>query len=642
MKKLIVEGFIKNTIIILILILISFKSYSQSLTDSVYYKRLYYLCKVWGHAKYYHTEIANGSVNWDDELLRAINGAKFAPTNEAFNDSLLVMLNNAGEMGTSTVPIPEVLDSLNNNSDLSWIQDSFCSNAVRSVLDTIMARFRPQSNVYVGNAWSTGNPTFDNDKLYYNSPQYPSEELRILALCRYWNIINYFFPYKYMIDQDWDTTLIEFIPLIVNASDALDFHLRIKQLLIRTDDGHAYMQSSTYSNWKGPSYPPFLVQNIENEVVVTKVVSNVTETNVGDVIREIDGIEINSYQDSMRNYTNGSNPFMIEHNINEMILFGDNGDFEVVLDDGVNTNTKTLKRDGSNFFDLNWGIANNYYWKDTIINDSCKYGIVNMALISIYNVEDMFNDLWDAHSIIFDLRGMTGMGMWYIINYIYADPIHITNATVPDIMYPGRLYWHYTTIGDGTTDPYQGNIIILINERTFSRGEYTCMGLEQFPEAIKIGSTTAGGDGNASHIYLPGHIDIYMTGLGIYYPDYRETQRVGISPHYEVRPTISGLRQGKDEVMNFALNCSIFGIDENYSIEKINLFPNPTKNTVNILAESNATISEVSIFCSSGKHLLNTRPENGLLDVSMLQPGIYIIRVIIGNERFVEKLVIYK
>ena len=555
---------------------------SQPVQDSVYYERLYYLCKVWGHAKYYHTEIANGSINWDDELLRAINGAKYAPTNEAFNDSLLVMLNNAGEMGTSIVPLPEVPDSLNNNSDLGWIQDSFFSDTVRSMLDTIMARFRPQSNVYVDEAWPGSYPKFDNDNLYYYSPQYPSEELRILALFRYWNIINYFFPYKYMIDQDWGSTLIEFIPLIVDASDALDYHLKIKQLLVRLDDGHAYMNSQTYSYWKGPSYPPFYVQNIENEVVVTKVISNVTEVNVGDVVREIDGIEINSYQDSMRNYTNGSNPFMIEHNINEMILWGDNGNFEVVLDDGVSIRTETLKRDGSNYFDLNQGLNNNYFWKDTIINDSCKFGMVNMAMISFYNAEDMMNELWDVNAIIFDLRISAGSGLWQIVNYIYTDPLHISNFGTPDIMYPGRLYWDYNTIGDGTTDPYQGNIIILINERTFSRGEYTCMGFEQFPGAIKIGSTTAGGDGDATPIYLPGNITVYMTALGVYYPDYRETQRVGISPHYEVRPTISGLRQGEDEVMNFALNCALFGVDEYHQALNIKAFPNPFTTTTTI------------------------------------------------------------
>lgn len=44
-----------------------------------------------------------------------------------------------------------------------------------------------------------------------------------------------------------------------------------------------------------------------------------------------------------------------------------------------------------------------------------------------------------------------------------------------------------------------------------------------------------------------------MTGLGIYYPDGRETQRIGIEPDIIVRPTIEGIREGRDEVMEKAL-----------------------------------------------------------------------------------------
>ena len=29
----------------------------------------------------------------------------------------------------------------------------------------------------------------------------------------YWNIINYFAPNRYIMDQPWDSTLVEFIPL---------------------------------------------------------------------------------------------------------------------------------------------------------------------------------------------------------------------------------------------------------------------------------------------------------------------------------------------------------------------------------------------------------------------------------------------
>ena len=44
-----------------------------------------------------------------------------------------------------------------------------------------------------------------------------------------------------------------------------------------------------------------------------------------------------------------------------------------------------------------------------------------------------------------------------------------------------------------------------------------------------------------------------MTGIGVYYPDGRETQRVGLAPDVAVRPTIAGLRAGRDELRDRAV-----------------------------------------------------------------------------------------
>ena len=44
-----------------------------------------------------------------------------------------------------------------------------------------------------------------------------------------------------------------------------------------------------------------------------------------------------------------------------------------------------------------------------------------------------------------------------------------------------------------------------------------------------------------------------MSGLGVYYPDGRETQRAGIKPDIYVEPTIEGIRAGKDEVLDRAV-----------------------------------------------------------------------------------------
>lgn len=40
-----------------------------------------------------------------------------------------------------------------------------------------------------------------------------------------------------------------------------------------------------------------------------------------------------------------------------------------------------------------------------------------------------------------------------------------------------------------------------------------------------------------------------ISGIGVYYADNRETQRVGIIPDVEVKPTLAGMRLNKDEQM---------------------------------------------------------------------------------------------
>jgi C-terminal processing protease CtpA/Prc len=79
------------------------------------------------------------------------------------------------------------------------------------------------------------------------------------------------------------------------------------------------------------------------------------------------------------------------------------------------------------------------------------------------------------------------------------------------------------------------------------------MALRAMPNAIVVGSTTAGADGDVSLIHLPGQLSTLISGLGVFYPDHRPTQRVGIVPDIVVMPTIQGIAAGRDEVLESAV-----------------------------------------------------------------------------------------
>ena len=100
---------------------------------------------------------------------------------------------------------------------------------------------------------------------------------------------------------------------------------------------------------------------------------------------------------------------------------------------------------------------------------------------------------------------------------------------------------------------YKGKVVIIVNEISQSSAEFHSMAYKVHPNAIVIGSTTAGADGNVSQIFLPGGISTMISGIGVYYPDGKETQRIGIVPDIEVKPTIQGIKEGRDELMEKAI-----------------------------------------------------------------------------------------
>ena len=73
------------------------------------------------------------------------------------------------------------------------------------------------------------------------------------------------------------------------------------------------------------------------------------------------------------------------------------------------------------------------------------------------------------------------------------------------------------------------------------------------PNAVEVGSATSGADVNVSKFYLPGGIETWISGIGVYYPDGSETQRIGIVPDVEVKPTVQGIRERRDEVLEKAI-----------------------------------------------------------------------------------------
>ena len=138
--------------------------------------------------------------------------------------------------------------------------------------------------------------------------------------------------------------------------------------------------------------------------------------------------------------------------------------------------------------------------------------------------------------------------------YLMPVPTEFVKFSAVDLTYPGLFnYTPILKVGENNKDYYKGKVVILVNEISQSQAEYTTMAFRQAPNATVIGSTTAGADGNVSQFYFPGNLRTMISGIGVYYPDGEETQRIGIVPDVEVKPTIQGVREERDELLEKAI-----------------------------------------------------------------------------------------
>ena len=68
-----------------------------------------------------------------------------------------------------------------------------------------------------------------------------------------------------------------------------------------------------------------------------------------------------------------------------------------------------------------------------------------------------------------------------------------------------------------------------------------------------IGTPTNGANGNVTNMVLPGNLFVSFTGQEVRHADGRRLQRVGVQPDITVKTTIAGIRAGRDEVLEAAI-----------------------------------------------------------------------------------------
>ena len=529
---------------------INFGTLTPQMTDN-----LALLAKVWGFAKYYHPAVGSGDYHWDYVLFKAMASMLNAQNIDERNTVLYALLYGLGDF--RTVRRLNIPDSKNVKMlpDLDWINDrkTFGDDLSKKLNEVKMAR-RGNTHHYIGlyiNQASKFRHEYDYPHISPDDDGY-----RMLALFRFWNMVQYFYPYKYRLKENWHDTLIEFIPKVAHANSS-NYKQVFTELVLRLGDPQTFIASESPDF--GNNAPPLQIRFVENKPVVTGItmVDLSVELAPGDVIVKINQKPVEDIMEQIRKKLESRYfmPNLIHYSIVTNILRTDD-DFILV----------EYQRDGRNFTANLRCYTSETLYENRIVNTLPGHELLNDDIgyfcppfFNNDKINEAMSEFSDTKGIVIDLRNPLTYNWAYVIaRFLTATPVYFSKKTKADIQIPGLFtYSNPQRIGVRNRRYYTGKIVVLVNQNTNQYCELTAMAFRALPNTVIIGSAT-GYDRrflgySPSSFQLPGNIFGSISGHGMYYPDGNELMGVGIVPDIEVKPTIRGIIEGRDEVLERAI-----------------------------------------------------------------------------------------
>lgn len=518
------------------------------------------LGKVWGFLKYHHPAVTGGQYHWDFELFRVLPRILQAADREKAHQELTTWIDDLGPLDPCD-PCAEAATNPAQASNTDWLDDHTLLGQDLSAALTAVYSARPVSedNFWVGFKPMVGNPVFDRE-LAYNKINKNDAGYKLLALFRFWNIVEYCSPNRDIIGENWSDVLHEFVAPIALSADLKEYNLAMLRLVARVHDTHTQLYGAM--DIRPPTSiatVPVEVRWIEEQPVISgwtlEPQGPETLLQIGDVISMVDGEDVGVLMKEWAPYYSASNDPKRNSSLAQALVRGPMESTQLtILREG-----KTIDLTVQRVFSL--ALDKNRHRFHTLTGEPYKIlpsGIAYLALEGIKrdmisaSIEDAIAQ--DAKGLIIDCRSYpSDFPIFQLGGHLVSEPTPFVSFSRADQANPGTFLWHDGRPLTPIAPHFSRPVVILVDEISQSSAEYHALAFRAAPQSVVMGSTTAGADGNISRFPLPGGLKTLISGIGVYDANHGNTQGVGIVPDFVVEPTIAGIREGRDEVLEAAV-----------------------------------------------------------------------------------------
>ena len=375
-----------------------------------------------------------------------------------------------------------------------------------------------------------------------------------------WKKIDEIYPFFDLKNIDWKAIYEEFKPQIASARDEMEHYDLLGTMLRKLHDGHAFI--GKYRDSPARTRLDLAMTEIEGLATILNVKKDSEADRMGlkrgMIIQSLDGVPVSQKIEKLIPLMRASTQREARARAYSYLTLGKPGQrlSLVVTDEKEIKFKKSLTFPHKKDEDVE-----HQHVEGRLLPGGLGYMKIPSWQVREFSMEDferVLDKLKDTRGMIIDLCGNAGGSGFsatkaagrFLKRKTHFGSVAARKYKKDHTVFTDPIPMHVNPEGSWQ---YRNPLIILVNSLVASSSERFVMGLKNSGRAIVMGSRTAGSLSNNAPIWLPSGIRIYVSNQIDYSPGGEIVENNGIVPDIRVEQTIEDLRNGRDTVLEKAV-----------------------------------------------------------------------------------------
>ena len=417
---------------------------------------------------------------------------------------------------------------------------------------------------------------------YYDVEPYPFLGARVLAGARVWAALRTRHAHRDQMDEDVDEGWVRAIPLLEGARNATEYAAALRSLVAAFDDGQVMLAGGAADSLAGGAWAPFRVEAVQGVPLVTAVVRDeavralgITE---GQEVTAADGFPLPAWLTEHRRDLSAPNPWVREERLLRRLPEGPPGRALFRLREASGRERQLdVPRRAEYRAQLPRGERP---LQPAVRVPAPGITYVDVERLPLDSVRALLEGARGARGVVLDLRGhlpepVGAAALDAVVAALVPRAAPVRGVVAREVVRWQRRpclapAWREASqqcaelrevrplevalpaMADAPGAP-AARVVALIDARTQGAMERLALRLEGLAGATFVGSPSAGSPSEVMPVALPGGLTVTVPLAEWRRPDGAAVQRVGIPPQVAAERTVRGVRVGRDEVLERAL-----------------------------------------------------------------------------------------